>query len=131
MSFWSTLKSMFRIRNQHKTRGITLQVCRIGGDYEVCLTLPRKLVGNIQNKELPLREGVILKSFERPSIIGFGSAVQLRLLLPSSCPQSPKPATDGLQDKKPPGSFGQPVDRSISDGSSPLGFLPDLGLGLF
>lgn len=121
---------MFRIRKARETPAITFQVFQAGGNFEAYLTLPRELAENMQADVLTRLQDGIWRSFVLPSTSGTESMVLFRFQS-SSCQQSQKPATDGSQGQRQPGSFGQPVVPSIFGGSSPLGFLPDLGLGLF
>lgn len=121
---------MFHIPDRQPTHYIALEAYHDGGELSVRLTLTRGLARNTGViVSQALRDGT-LKLCEPhldTGVLKSGRSLWFRF----PCPAETKADSDGLQEKKPPDCCAQPAATSTCVGSSPLGFLPDLGLGLF
>lgn len=124
MSFLSTLKSMFRSREQHRTRFTISLIYQNGsGHYDYPLSIPPHLE-NMLSPDQPLQRVVISKLSEQlyDTIVVRGERLwQLQF---SPCPQNQTAATDGLRDLNAPVCSGPLGGLFISGASSSSASIP-------
>ncbi len=127
MSFWYTLKSMFRRPRRRKTRVIILQVWQDGGGTNILAKLPLDLAENILPEVLVRQPDETWKCYGPLSgglIENTGHWLHYQL---SSCHQNPAPASDGSQDQRRQAFYDQVGTPSTCDGSSSSGSIPGPG----
>lgn len=102
MSFWSTLKIMFRTRSVRGRPHILLDVFRASGEPCLSVTLPRALVGNMPVLVLVQQPDDTSRCCEpRSDFITESGARSLMFPLSSFLPP-PSPAIDGSPDRRLP-----------------------------
>lgn len=105
MSYWSTLKSIFRTPKARETQ-LTISIVFPDGSgaFDYPVSLPPYVVNMLLNGHQPQRVE-IWKLCEQPSGIGRGNTDRLRLCQVLSSPPNPSLANAGLLVKR-PGGFG-------------------------
>jgi hypothetical protein len=124
MSFWSTLKNIYRLRRRQETLHIALHVWGTSGDPRISLTLPRELAEIMQIHVHYQLQDEIWRSFVLQRDTGTESAAHYNWFPLSSCLRNQSPATDGSPAVKRHAFSGYRVEANTFGGSPSWVFTP-------